>query len=219
MISKYKSWLTIYLIFNLILISGCVEKKTTLKNSDVKECCKEEEPKVLLKTSFIPSKESVYQLKDSWTDQNNQEIKLNQLQGKVQIVAMIFTHCAYACPRIMMDLKMIELRIPEANKKNVDFLLISFDTERDIPEVLKQYANDKKLNEHWRLLHGDENQVREMSMVLGVKFEKKPDNSFAHSNLITVLNQKGEIVHQQEGLGVKSDETISKIIELSKPAN
>ena len=218
MITNYDKWLVIFLLFNLIFISGCVEKKQDLVSADKKECCKEES-KVLLKTSFIPSNESIYQLKDSWTDQNSQEINLNQLQGKVQVVAMIFTHCTYACPRIMMDSKMLELKIPEANKKNVDFLLISFDTERDIPEVLKQYAKDKKLNEHWRLLHGNENQVREISMVLGVKFEKKSDNSFAHSNLITILNQKGEIVHQQEGLGAKSDETISKINELSNPAN
>lgn len=218
MISNYNIWLGIFLLFSLIFISGCVEKKKDLASTEIKECCKEA-PNGLSEKKFILSKESVYQLNDSWTDQNNQEIKLNELQGKVQVVAMIFTNCTYACPRIIMDLKMLELKIPEAHKKNVNFLLLSFDTERDTPEVLKQFAKDKKLNEHWRLLHGNENQVREISMVLGVKFEKKSDNSFAHSNLITILNQKGEIVHQQEGLGVKSDETIGKINELSNPAN
>jgi protein SCO1/2 len=209
----------VVLLLNIFFFAGCVKKKTTLTKTEKKECCKVEDLISLHKTNLIPSKDSVYQLKDSWKDQNNQEINLIQLQGKVQIVAMIFTNCASACPRIMMDLKTIESKIPEANRVNVDFLLISFDTERDTPEVLKQYANDRKLNGHWRLLHGTEGQVREMSMVLGVKYEKKADNNFAHSNVITVLNQKGEIVHQQEGLGVKSDETISKIIESSNSTN
>ena len=39
---------------------------------------------------------------------------------------------------------------------------------------------------------------------------------FSHSNIISVFNPQGELVHQQEGLGVDNKETVSHILELVK---
>jgi len=36
----------------------------------------------------------------------------------------------------------------------------------------------------------------------------------SHSNSISVFNSDGELVHQQEGLGVDNKETINSILEL-----
>jgi protein SCO1 len=52
------------------------------------------------------------------------------------------------------------------------------------------------------LLHGDEESVREIAALLGVKYKQEADGSFAHSNLVTILNSEGEIVHQRAGLEV-----------------
>ena len=38
---------------------------------------------------------------------------------------------------------------------------------------------------------------------------------FSHSNIISVFNQKGELAHQKEGLGVNNIQTVEKIIELA----
>jgi hypothetical protein len=37
-------------------------------------------------------------------------------------------------------------------------------------------------------------------MILGVKYQNLGKGQFAHSNLITVLNDKGEIAYQRTGL-------------------
>ncbi len=37
-------------------------------------------------------------------------------------------------------------------------------------------------------------------MLLGVKFKQDARGQFAHSNLLTVLNPDGEVVHQHAGL-------------------
>jgi protein SCO1/2 len=36
---------------------------------------------------------------------------------------------------------------------------------------------------------------------------------FSHSNIISVFNPKGELIYQQEGLGVNNDQTVNKINE------
>lgn len=200
----------VFITLILFLFTSCVENQSKVVSKEDKPCCAE------LESAPVVSSSSIYQLNENWVDQNNQNIKLSSLKGKPQVVAMIFTNCAYACPRILLDLKQIESNLTEAQREKVEFLLITFDTVRDTPAQLKKYAKDHQLNAHWRLLHGNENQVREISLVLGVKYEQQKDKSFAHSNIITVLNQEGEIVHQQEGLGANNDQTISKIKELIK---
>ncbi len=40
---------------------------------------------------------------------------------------------------------------------------------------------------------------------------KDKEGNFAHSNIITVLNSKGEIVHRQEGLSADPAETLTAI--------
>jgi protein SCO1/2 len=51
--------------------------------------------------------------------------------------------------------------------------------------------------------------------LLGVNYRRDARGQFAHSNLITVLNPAGEIVHQQVGLNHSPDETVVAIARLN----
>ena len=144
-------------------------------------------------------------------DQNNHPRQLSDLEGKYQLVSMIVTNCGYACPRTVLDLKMIEKGLKEDEKKKVNFALITFDVERDTPPVLLKYYKERQLNPQWVLLHGSADQVRELSTILNVKYEQRKNKAFVHSNLITVLNPKGEIIFQQEGLGIPPEAILKKI--------
>ena len=56
--------------------------------------------------------------------------------------------------------------------------------------------------------------MRELAALLGVKYKQEAGGMFAHSNLITVLNQEGEIVHQRAGLKGGLDETVAALTAL-----
>jgi len=160
------------------------------------------------------SSESIYQFTGEWHNQNGDTLQLSKFYGKIPVVAMVFTQCKFACTRIVADIKNIEKVIPKDKKDKVVFILVSFDSERDQPARLKEFASEMQLDDRWVLLHGDEVDVRELSMLLNVKYKKQPNGDFAHSNGITVLNTQGEVAHQHEGLGVAPDETIKAIKEL-----
>jgi protein SCO1/2 len=51
----------------------------------------------------------------------------------------------------------------------------------------------------------------ELAVLLGIKYRKEPQGGFAHSNLITVLNKQGEIVHRQVGLQQSVADTMAVI--------
>jgi protein SCO1/2 len=144
---------------------------------------------------------SLYQLDSEWTSDVGRKIKLGVFEGKPQVVALFFTHCEYACPIIVNDLRRIEAALPQKIRDRVDFLLVSIDNERDTPEVLHAYRESRKLPlSHWSLLHGGAEDVRELAALLGVNYRKDVRGQYAHSNVITLLNARGEIVRQLIGL-------------------
>jgi protein SCO1/2 len=96
----------------------------------------------------------------------------------------------------------------------VNFLLVSFDSERDFPDQLKKFADASGLDQNWTLLHGSENAVRTLSVLLNVQFEKDAEGNFSHSNIISVLDKKGKLVYQKEGLGEDPKPAISEINQM-----
>lgn len=161
-------------------------------------CCPQAENAV----SATPpeTQSSIYQLPGKWTDQHNHSLHLNRLEGKVQVIAMIFTHCSYACPRLVQDMKAIADSLPRSEKDKVGFVLVSFDSQRDDPAQLQRFATQQGLDDHWTLLHGDPGQVRELSMVLNVKYQDAGGNNYTHSNAIHILDKKGSVTRSIEGL-------------------
>ncbi|MCX6951570.1 MAG: SCO family protein [Verrucomicrobia bacterium] len=92
------------------------------------------------------------------------------------------------------------------------FVLVSFDVARDTTAVLAKYRAERALDGQWTLLRGDDNAVRELAALLGVKFKQEADGSFSHSNLVTILNREGEVVHQRVGLKGGLDEAAAALV-------
>lgn len=180
-------------------LNACKKPEPTAK-SQTATCC--QKPEDAQKTVASATANSIYQLSGEWTTADGQTTELKSLQGKIRLVAMIFTHCGYACPRMVSNLKNIEQNLPANIKNELGFVLVSFDVERDNPARLKQYAADNELGKEWTLLHGDETQVRTLSMLLNVQYNQLSDGSFNHSNVLTILDKNGNIVQQLEGLDI-----------------
>jgi protein SCO1/2 len=162
------------------------------------------------------TEKSVYQTESVWTTDQGRQLTLGELAGRPQVVVMFFANCQFACPILVLDLKRIEAALPKDISSQVGFTLVSFDPERDTPEALAQFRRMQQLPElNWTLLHGKADDVLELSALLGLKFKREANGQFAHSNVITVLNAEGEIVHQQIGLNQEITETARVIRQLS----
>ncbi|CAN5411548.1 hypothetical protein BH10BDE1_BH10BDE1_31140 [soil metagenome] len=161
--------------------------------------------------------ESVYNLKSQWTSQDGKVIQLQDLEGKPVVLAMAYTSCEAACPLIVEDMRKISKGMSAADQKRFSFFLFSFDSQLDTPARLKEYAKKRKLDlAHWQLFHGEPGAVRELAAVLGVRYKKDPKtNDFDHSNVITLLDGKGLIQYQQNGLGEDPKALLAKAKALS----
>src|SRR5690554_3886632 len=140
----------------------------------------------------------------------------NSYNGTMASVAMvmIYTSCQAACPRLVADMRNIERQIPEDKKDQVQYVFVSIDPEVDTPERLKAFAIENKMDsDEWLFLRGSEEDTREFAAVLAVSYKRITPIDFSHSNIISIFDKQGEMVHQMEGLGVDSKETIQAIID------
>ncbi len=89
------------------------------------------------------------------------------------------------------------------------------DPARDNPEQLAKFAAEHQLDlKRWTLLTGSESDVLEIANVLNVRISKTENGNFDHSNIIHIINRKGNIVYQQIGLAQEPTESLAKIYTL-----
>jgi protein SCO1/2 len=210
------------ILFLLTNLAGCFtsaeeknEKSATTTESvketktDKHSCCDEMESEEI-------SESSIYQLESKWKDQNNKTFTLKEFDGKKVVLTMFFASCTYACPILINDMKRIEAGLSkEDDISSYRFLLISIDPKRDTPENLKEFANNNNLDlKRWKLLTGNSDNIMELAAVIGFKYKKDKNGDYSHSNLITFLNEEGEIFHQQVGLNQDITPSTEKILSM-----
>ncbi|WP_308993160.1 SCO family protein [Mariniflexile litorale] len=162
------------------------------------------------------SEASIFNLTSNWHTEEGKTIQLENLKGKTLVMVMIYTSCKAACPRLVADMRNIEAQIPDEKIKNIQFVMVSIDPETDTPEKLKAFAKENVMDDdQWTFLQGSVSGVREFANVLSVKYKEISPVDFSHSNIISIFNSQGELIHQQEGLGVNNKETIETILKIT----
>lgn len=172
--------------------------------------CNQNKEEVVDNVNTAP-KESIFLLDSKWKNQEGKELQLRDLKGKNLVVVMIFTSCQTACPILVADMQKIAAKIDPKKTEETTMVLVSIDPDNDTPEVLKKYAEERKLDsKHWTLLTSDIESIRELANVLAVKYKKISPILFSHSNIITVFNKNGEMIKQVEGT-VNSEEVAKTV--------
>lgn len=200
------------LLATTVVLGSCARHAGETADAVKPACCR------TLPPGTVFSDRSLYQLSSKWTSDLNREMPLGVLRGRPVVLAMVFTSCEFACPLIVNDMKRIEAALPAESRRSVEFVLISFDPERDTPARLHAFRERMDLGqERWTLLRGEPDDVRELAALLGVNYRKDSRGQYAHSNLLTLLNPNGEVVHQAAGLNQAPDEMVQRIVALIAP--
>lgn len=150
-------------------------------------------------------------------NQENQPFTFpDDFKGQYVVLGFIYTHCPDVCPIITNNLKKMqeEMGFPS----DVHFAEITFDPDRDTPEVLKAYKEIYKLNENFTFLTGqpeiisetmDSLRVRSQVSMSTTTEEGKELYFVNHSDKIMVLDKDSRVVLEYGG----SMTPISYIIE------
>jgi protein SCO1/2 len=165
--------------------------------------------------SPAPTSASIYNLDSKWTTQDGVDVSLASFAGKPVVAAMGYTTCRDICPAIVIDMMWIEKHLPPSDAGRVRFAFFSFDSEADTPERLRLYAESHGLDlNRWTLLRADADAARELAAALGVGYRPNGEGGFDHVAVISLLDEKGEIVFQQRGARASPDELLARLRDL-----
>jgi protein SCO1 len=180
----------------------------------------EQEPRDTPMNDTAPSSASIYNLNSKWTTQDGASVGLASFAGKPLVAAMGYTTCRDICPAVVADMMWIEKRLPLDAADRMRFAFFSFDWEVDTPERLRLYAEGHGLDlTHWTLLRADDDATRELAAALAVGYRPNGQGGFDHAAVISLLDEKGEVVFQQRGTQASSDELLMALNTLLEKRN
>src|SRR5438128_37443 len=138
------------------------------------------------------------------TSQDGKQIALADLRGKVVAVTFIFTLCSATCPVLTPMMSLVQDRLGADFGRNVTFVSITLDPERDTPEMLKLYAQMYGADvAGWSFLTGEARIIQDLTRRYGIFASRAADGDIEHSFLTSVIDRHGIIRVQY--LGVRFD--------------
>lgn len=157
------------------------------------------------------AEDSIYAMPAALVDQAGRKVDLGVGRGHPVMITMFYGSCTSACPMIIAKIRDIEAGLSDAERADLRVVMVSFDPARDTPAALAEVATAHHLDPRWSLVTGDDDAVREISAVLGVKYKRRANGDFDHSSVIAVLDREGVIVHRVTDLGDASGEALAAL--------
>lgn len=110
------------------------------------------------------------------TDQNGRVVRFydDVVRDRVVVIQFFFVHCDGICP--LSTGKMLAMReaLGERVGRDIDFVSITLDPERDTPAVLAEYARNLDVGPGWTFLTGAKADIEALRWRLGA-FDLDPE--------------------------------------------
>ena len=130
-------------------------------------------------------------------DQSGDTFPLSSLQDQYVLFTFFYTQCGDICPVLEAQFKEVVASIPESVKeKDITFLSISFDPDRDDPMALDHYAQQLQVDGvHWKLVTiPDKRQLQAMMHVCEVVAIPNQEGGFEHNAAIYIADRTSRLI-------------------------
>jgi protein SCO1/2 len=152
------------------------------------------------------------------TDQHGQPFRLSDHQGRVMLLFFGFTYCPDVCPVTLGIWKRVHEALGE-DARQVRFVFITVDPERDTPERLLQHV--AIFNQEFIGLTGTPEELQPVYQTFGVYFEKESATESAAGYLVShtastfVLDRAGQwrLRHAYE---TPAEDIVHDVVQLLK---
>ncbi|WP_422392705.1 SCO family protein [Mesobacillus harenae] len=130
-------------------------------------------------------------------DNKARKYTFSEFEGKYVFITFLYTACGTVCPELEMNMFGVYDRLPEEYiGKDIQFLSISFDPDRDDPETLDSYRKMFKSDgETWRMARiTDKDELNELLDRFGVTVIPDNNGNFAHNSAFYLVNPQGRLI-------------------------
>lgn len=158
----------------------------------------------------FPLDQDLTRTQNSFLNQDSVEVQFPEIiKNKITLLAMIYTHCPDICPMTTHNMHLVDQRLPEELRQKINYIVITFDPNRDTPNVLKRFAEIRDLSfKNWTLLSGDEKNTNEVMLKFGIKaipsdstYDENGELSYnvIHTDRISLIDQEGKLRANYKG--------------------
>lgn len=167
-----------------------------------------------------PTPKNVLALKTTWTAEDGKPLSLEAFKGRWYALTFVYTSCAGSCPLTTKKLKRLDAALEKAGKP-LELAVVSLDPTHDTPEQVKQYRARYQLEQasRWRVLVGDDAQVRTLTMLLEFKYTKNPESGvILHDNTVFLVAPDGTVKTSMSSLDQPMEDFIAAVPSRPAPA-
>lgn len=144
---------------------------------------------------YAQSGNSIYLEHTTLLTQRDKIASLDMYRGHPVLVSMFYGSCPDVCPLLIMSMHSYEKQLDAKSQEHLRTLAVSFDPAHDTPAQLQAIATMHHVDEtRWTFASASEIDARKLAALLGIQYRRKPDGTFDHSVLITLLDAEGNIV-------------------------
>jgi protein SCO1/2 len=152
-------------------------------------------------------------------NQENESFTEREIEGKICVADFFFTSCPGIC--LEMTNSMADIQKEFINDDEIQLLSHSVTPEKDSVPVLKEYAEEKKVNfKRWKLLTGDKDEIydlgRKYYFVEEDEGVKKGNDVFLHTENFILIDKQRHIRGIYNGLDPDSMQNLIRDIKVLK---
>ena len=130
-------------------------------------------------------------------------------------VTFIFASCTDTCPLLTDKMGQVEDSLGDHFGRDIVFVSITVDPQRDTPEVLRQYAENFGANpQGWYFLTGAADAIDSVLRRYGVYARKTATGDFDHTFLTSLIDPVGNLRVQYLGYRFDPEEFRHDLLDL-----
>ena len=151
-------------------------------------------------------------------DQDGRRFQLSELFDQVLVLSFVYTRCNVAnmCPTATRKLVEAHEGIRARGAQGVRFLVVSFDTERDDPRRLGEFASEYGADgTTFRLASGDGEEVKRLSKALNTYYRQRAPGVFEHNIVVSIVDRGGVLRDDFFGTEWEVAELVEAVVRLT----
>lgn len=151
-------------------------------------------------------------------DHEGREFNISDLEGETIVLAFLYTHCNLPsmCPLTAGKFAEAREMVDQEKIPGVLFLLVSFDTDRDDPGTLKDFARRFGLDVPGVLMAtGEAEEIRRLSTALKTFYRATVPGEFDHNIVVSVVDPNGMLSTELYGPEWRQDELLTALRDIS----
>ncbi|KXH87069.1 SCO family protein [Sporosarcina sp. HYO08] len=152
----------------------------------------------------------------TFEDSNKRQYSMDEFAGKYVLATFIYTSCTTVCIDLEMNMSEVYDLLPKQMiGKDIQFLSISFDPEKDDPETLDTYKTmfPNADGDQWRMTRiQDPNELKQLLDEFGVIVIPDEYGNYAHNSAFYLIDPEGTLIEVMDY--TKIEEAAQKIVQI-----